>query len=174
MRSHVDDRLPNGCLFARLEYEVTTPLGNRLIVMINHLKSRVWRRGSVGRQAQSPGRAYEGGMRSWDAGTNYIAVIGDLNDTPASTPLEPLISGTDLKDAFTPPPSTTGLSGNMAVARRLKIDYLLSPALSNKVCGGVYRKGMWLGLGPSGRLTTASRVPRRASDHAALWVDLDL
>jgi len=42
MRSHVDDRLPNGFpSFARLpEYEVTTPLGNRLIVMINHLKSK--------------------------------------------------------------------------------------------------------------------------------------
>jgi len=43
MRSHVDDRLPNGFpLLSRdcPEYEVTTPLGNRLIVMINHLEER--------------------------------------------------------------------------------------------------------------------------------------
>jgi len=40
-------------------------------------------------------------MRSYGTQAPTTSVIGDLNDTPASTPLEPLISGTDLKDAFT-------------------------------------------------------------------------
>lgn len=52
--SHVDNRLPNGFpVFARdcPEYMVTTPMGNKVIVMVNHFKSK-----GYGGQAASDAR----------------------------------------------------------------------------------------------------------------------
>jgi endonuclease/exonuclease/phosphatase family metal-dependent hydrolase len=185
MRSHVDDLLSNGTpIFSRdcPEFEVTTSSGNRLVVMVNHLKSK-----GYGSQASSNARRqaqaervkeiYEGLI---DDGTELIAVIGDFNDTPASAPLAPLLADTDLQDAFLHPsfedggfPGTYGsaTAGN-------KIDYLLlSPKLFDKVTGGgVWRKGMWPGVRPKkwDVYDEITRPEEAASDHAAIWVDLDI
>ena len=86
----------------------------------------------------------------------------------------------DLRDAFTHEsfddgghPGTFGLcnAGD-------RIDYLfLSPKLFARVtAGGVFRKGMWPGSRPR-RWETYAEVARpeeAASDHAAVWVDLDV
>lgn len=185
MRSHVDDRLANDQpVFSRdcPEFEVATPTGARLVVMVNHLKSKGYggttdsnaRRKA---QAERVAEIYEGLIAS---GTEHVAVIGDLNDTPTSGPLEPLIKGTTLKDVFEHPsfddgghPGTFGLCNATN-----KIDYiLLSPSLFGKVkAGGVFRKGMWPGSRPR-RWDTYAELGRPAeagSDHAAVWVDLDI
>jgi endonuclease/exonuclease/phosphatase family metal-dependent hydrolase len=183
MRSHVDDRLPNGFpVFSRdcPEYEVTTPLGNHLIVMVNHLKSK----GYGGTAASDAKRKVQAERMKAiyeelrDAGSDHIAIIGDLNDTPVSAPLEPLISGTDLKDAFThlafDDGGYPGTYGSCTAAN--KIDYLLlSPALFDKVrAGGVYRKGMWPGVRPRKweAYDSIKRPQEAASDHAALCCGL--
>lgn len=185
MRSHVDDRLANGQpVFSRdcPEFEVTTPGGSRLVVLVNHLKSNGYggtAASNARRKAQAARVAeiYKGLIAD---GTKHVAVIGDLNDTPDSDPLEPLIAGTTLKDIFEHPafddgghPGTYGLCNPSN-----KIDYmLLSPSLFQKVrAGGVFRKGMWPGSRPK-RWDAYAEVTRKAdagSDHAALWVDLDL
>ena len=114
-----------------------------------------------------------------EAGDAHIAVIGDLNDTPESAALAPLLEGTSLTDISEHPafdnggyPGTYGASG---VAN--KIDYLLlSPALFGRVrAGGVLRKGMWPGVRPRKWEVYAelTRPQEAASDHAALWADLD-
>jgi exonuclease III len=59
-----------------------------------------------------------------------------------------------------------------------KIDYLLlSPALFERIQGGgVYRKGMWPGTMPK-RWNTYPELHRpndAASDHAAIWVDIEV
>ncbi|MFN3524492.1 MAG: endonuclease/exonuclease/phosphatase family protein [Paracoccus sp. (in: a-proteobacteria)] len=185
MRSHVDDRLANDQpVFSRdcPEFEVTTPGGARLVVMVNHLKSKGYGGTSASnarRKAQAE-RVAEIYKRLIAEGTEYIAVIGDLNDTPSSDPLRPLIEGTTLKDIFLHPdfddggyPGTYGLCNAPN-----KIDYiLLSPGLYDKVAaGGVFRKGMWPGSRPK-RWQTYSELGKPAdagSDHAALWVDLDI
>jgi endonuclease/exonuclease/phosphatase family metal-dependent hydrolase len=89
MRSHVDDRMANGVeIFSRdcPEYHLTTPNGNRLIVMVNHFKSKGY--GTVAgsnvrrkAQAQRVKEIYEGLIAQ---GAQFIAVAGDLNDTPDS------------------------------------------------------------------------------------------
>ncbi|MFC7398064.1 endonuclease/exonuclease/phosphatase family protein [Chelatococcus sp. GCM10030263] len=184
MRSHVDDRAANGeQIFSRdcPEFSVTTPDGNQLVVMVNHLKSK----GYGGRAASNAKRRlqaervraiYEDVLAG---GTEYVAVIGDLNDTPESEPLKPLLDS-NLKDAFTHPafddggyPGTYGLcnAGD-------KIDYLLlSPALYARVeGGGVFRSGMWPGSRPK-RWDVYEELKRKedaGSDHAAVWVDLDI
>ncbi len=185
MHSRVDDRLPNGSpLFSRdcPQFEVATPGGATLHVLLNHFKSKGYggtAASNARREAQAR-RVAEIYRALIDDGVEHVAIMGDLNDTPSSTPLAPLLNDTDLRDIFTHPrfddggyPGTYGLC-NAAN----KIDYiLLSPTLFDRVmAGGVWRKGMWPGSRPR-RWETYPEVERpqeAASDHAALWVDLEI
>jgi hypothetical protein len=113
-------------------------------------------------------------------GIEYIAIVGDLNDTPNSVPLQRLIAHTDLKDVFTHSsfddggyPGTYGLC-----SASNKIDFmLLSPGLFGRVSvGGVLRQAMWPGKRPR-RWDTFPELVREqdaGSDHAAIWVDLNI
>ncbi len=185
MRSHVDDQAPNGeNIFSRdcPEYAVETPAGNRLVILVNHFKSKGFggpaesnaRRKS---QARRVAEIYKGLA---DAGEKFVAVVGDLNDTPESDPLEPLLAGSDLKDAFVHPQfddgGHPGTYGSCTATN--KIDYLLlSPALMAKVVkGGVIRMGMWPGVRPRKWDVYPELEEKRdaASDHAAIWVDVDI
>jgi endonuclease/exonuclease/phosphatase family metal-dependent hydrolase len=185
LRSHVDDRLPNGeAVFSRdcPEFEVTTPSGECLLVLVNHLKSKGYggtAASNARRQAQSEriAQIYKGLI---DNGARNIAIVGDLNDTPESAPLAPLLQHTDLKDIFTHPAfDDGGYPGTYDLCNAAnKIDYiLLSPNLFGRVqAGGVFRKGMWPGSRPK-RWETYAEVGRKAdagSDHAALWAEIDL
>lgn len=185
MRSHVDDRSADDqTIFSRdcPEFEVTTPTGARLIVMVNHLKSKGYggKAASDARrrlQAERVAQIYTGLI---DQGIEYVAVVGDFNDTPDSDPLSPLLMGTSLTDIFKHDAfDDGGYAGTYGLCNASnKIDYmLLSPALLAKVeRGGVFRKGMWPGSRPK-RWDTYSELerPRDAgSDHAALWADLNI
>ena len=59
-----------------------------------------------------------------------------------------------------------------------KIDYvLLSPALFSKVTGGaVFRKGVWGGKNGTlfPRYETMTNASQAASDHAAIYADIDI
>jgi len=186
LRSHVDDRTGGGVpVFSRdcPEFEVTAPSGATLLVLVNHFKSK-----GYGSQADSNAKRHAQAERvaaiyreRRAAGAELIAVIGDFNDAPTSAPLKPLVRDTDLTDIFALPdfddggyPGTHGLCGGIST----KLDYiLLSPALTSRVqAAGVFRKGMWPGVRPV-RWETFPEVaaPKNAaSDHAALWVDLDI
>jgi hypothetical protein len=95
MRSHVDDRMANGkTVFSRdcPEYDVVTPHGKHLTIMMNHFKSK-----GFGTQASSSARRKAQATRAAEiyealkqAGNQHVAVIGDFNDTPASVPLHRL------------------------------------------------------------------------------------
>jgi len=185
MRSHVDDRLPDGAFtFSRdcPEYVISTPAGNRLVVLVNHFKSKGFgtpASSNARRRAQAQ-RVREIYQRLTEEGNGLVAVLGDLNDTPDSTPLEPLLNDSDLRDVSEHPafddggfPGTFGgcSAGN-------KIDYiLLSPRLFETVsAGGVNRMGMWPGVRPK-KWEVFPQVRRPedvASDHAALWVEFDI
>ncbi len=185
MRSHVDDWLPNGApIFSRdcPEFFVTTPQGKEIVILVNHFKSKGYgtKRAADARrkaQAQRVKEIYEGLVAE---GHDQVAVIGDLNDVPDSAPLRPLIADTDLKDVFTHPTfDDGGYPGTFGLCNAAnKIDYiLLSPRLFEQVrCGGVWRKGMWPGSRPR-RWETYAEVRTShdaASDHAAIWVDINL
>lgn len=185
MRSHVDDETPNGeNLFSRdcPEYGIETPGGNRLVILVNHFKSK-----GFGSPAQSSARRKIQAQRVAEIckglsedGEKFFAVVGDLNDTPDSAPLRPLLVGTGLQDAFEHPDfddgGHPGTYGSCTAAN--KIDYLLlSPALMERVTkGGVLRKGMWPGVRPKKWDVYPELKEKRdaASDHAAIWVDVDI
>src|SRR5262249_20751632 len=114
-------------------------------------------------------------------GVTRIAVIGDFNDTPDSSPLAPLLAqGSDLRDVFDHPnfqsDGRPGTFGNGAKSE--KIDYiLLSPELFTLVTtAGVFRKGVW--GGKNGDLfphfPEMTKAIHAASDHAAVFVDLNI
>lgn len=185
MRSHVDDRLANGSLvFSRdcPEYEIMTPGGTRLIVLINHFKSKghgSFAASNARRLAQAS-RVKEIYDALRQAGNDHVAIVGDFNDTPASAPLKPLLQDSDLKDvsahAAFDDGGRPGTFGSSTAAN--KIDYiLLSPALFGAVtAGGINRKGMWPGVSPKkwDIFPEVTRPEEIASDHAAVWVDLTI
>lgn len=184
IRSHVDDRDAKGVIFSRdcAEYDVTTPQGNTLVVLVNHLKSKGYGAPAASnakrlRQAQRIADIYKALVAG---GQPNVAVIGDLNDTPDSAPLAPLLVHTDLQDITAHPnyqsDGRPGTWGNGSASQ--KLDYiLLSPALFARVdAAGVNRMGVWGGVNGTlfPHLPEIQKESDAASDHAALWVDLDL
>lgn len=111
---------------------------------------------------------------------DYVAILGDLNDTPDSAALSPLVQDTDLVDVSAHPNfDWQGRHGTYGSSKTDKIDYiLLSPKLFSRVThGGVFRKGVYRGPRtqdpwPVYPLLTAK--VHEGSDHAAVWAALDL
>ncbi len=190
MQSHVDLRMPNGQpVFSRdcPVYEVGTPGGQALFVLPNHFKSKFGGNDPSSRakrraQAQAVADIYH---RLVAQGATLIVVLGDLNDTPDSPDLAPLLAGTDLRDASDHPAFTDleflANNGNRGIGTYGlgndgdKIDYLLlSPALFAAMTGGgLFRKGAWPGSRPV-RWDTypeLTRPHRAASDHHLIWAD---
>jgi predicted extracellular nuclease len=183
--SHVDDTDSEGQIFSRdcAEYKVRTPSGNILLVLVNHFKSKGY--GSQDdndakrkRQSQRVREIYE---QHLNEGFEYIAIAGDLNDTPKRDPLKPLLgNGSDLIDIMTHPKfigdDREGTHGNGT--QNGKLDYILmSPKLSSQVqVGGIERRGVW--GGKNGDLfphfPEIKTAKDAASDHAALWVEFNL
>jgi len=184
IRSHVDDTDAKGEIFSRdcPEYVITTATGERVVVLVNHLKSK-----GYGTAADSNAKRQRQAAR---IATIYrrlrklkelnVAVVGDFNDTPDSKPLAPLLAKTDLRDITTHEAFTSdGRPGTYANGTKSnKIDYLLlSPALFKRVTGGaIYRKGVW--GGKHGTLwehyPTMTNGTQAASDHAAIYADVDI
>jgi endonuclease/exonuclease/phosphatase family metal-dependent hydrolase len=184
MRSHVDDVDPHGRIFSRdcAHYVIALPGSRKLVVLMNHFKSKGYGDQRTSdekreRQAERVAEIYKGLRRD---GIELVAVMGDFNDFPASPPLQPLLAQTDMKDISTHPrfddggfPGTFGSCGATN-----KIDFiLLSPDLMQKVQrGGIFRKGLWPGKRPKKWEVYPSITEpiHAASDHAAIWADIDL
>ncbi|MBR0756410.1 endonuclease/exonuclease/phosphatase family protein [Bradyrhizobium jicamae] len=181
--SHVDDEDDGGLIFSRdcAQFEIETAKGNSLIVLANHFKSKGFGTPATSnakrkRQSARVAQIY----RQLRDKHKFIAVIGDLNDTADSDPIGPLFSQTGLKDISEldgfddggrPGTFKNGTASN-------KIDYiLLSPALFEKAtAGGIFRMGVW--GGKNGDLfphfPEIEREVEAASDHAAIWAELDI
>ncbi len=190
MLSHVDERRDGKTVFSRdcPEFEITTPDGNQVLIMVNHFKSK------FGNQSQSNARRKQQAevvAEYYNAriaeGVENIIVMGDLNDSPASNPLKPLLD-TSLKDASEHPSFTdfefNANNGNTGIGTydlgndKDKIDYLLvSPNLFGKITnGGLFRKGAWPGSQPP-RWDVYPELTRRehaASDHHLIFADIDI
>lgn len=184
MRSHVDDPGPNGSpVFSRdcAEYEFEVD-GDKLLLMVSHLKSKGFGKASTSnaRREEQAKRIAEIYAERRKEGWENIVIAGDFNDTPDSGPLSPLLQKTDLKDASQLQGWAWGeREGTYGSGEKDKIDYLLlSPALQPRVkAGGVNRKGLWHGprtQNPWEMLPTLTKEVEAASDHAAVWVELDL
>lgn len=185
VRSHVYDRDGGRTIFSRdcPEFHLRLPSGVTLVVLANHFKSK----GYGGAQASNAKRRLQAArvraiyedLRG--RGFDHIVVAGDLNDTPDSDPLAPLLQGgSDLRDISEHASFVSdGHPGTYAEARADdKIDYLLlSPSVYDKVKGGgVDRRGVWANKNGDRwpRLAEIEQPWHAASDHAALWADLNV
>jgi len=173
------------------EYAVSTLAGEVIWVIPNHFKSKFGgndQRSIDKRKAQAifTRVIYE---RLRADGHDNIVVLGDLNDTPDSEPLQPLLANSDLRDVSEHELFDTGeFKGREGTDERGigtyglgndgdKIDYLLlSPALFNRVtAAGLFRKGAWPGSRPP-RWTIYPELTEKvhvASDHHVIWVEID-
>jgi len=179
VRSHIDDRNPNGQrTFSRdcAEYVIELSGGRRLVILANHFKSK---RGGNDHTAQAKRlaqatRAHEIAKQAL-AISPLVLLAGDLNDTPDSAQLAPLWHD-GFQDVQTHPSYPTDRPGtfdNGAAAN--KIDYLimspsLQPLLQRAAIErrGTYHPHLWT---PFDSVTSAAD---NASDHHLVWADFNL
>ncbi len=185
MISHVDDADAAGLIFSRdcPEYEITTAKGNKLLVLVNHFKSKGYGSPSASdakrtRQARQVRTIYDKRLAE---GYKHIAIAGDLNAAPDEPALAPLrFADSGLTDIMSHAKFTgdgrPGTHANGTAAE--KLDYILmSPDLSAKVtAGGVERRGVWGGTNGKlfPHLPEITKKIEAASDHAALWMEADI
>ncbi|MEE3850194.1 endonuclease/exonuclease/phosphatase family protein [Gordonia sp. LSe1-13] len=185
IHTHVFDADDKGVIFSRdcCEYHLAAPGKPRLVVLVNHFKSKGYsspgdRLGNTKRSRQSTqvAKIYHSLV---DQGFEHVAVVGDLNDLPDSESLKPLIAKTDLRDISEHETfDWQGREGTYGSTND-KIDYvLLSPALFERATGGgVFRKGVWRGprtRNPWEIYDSLTADVHQASDHAAVWAELDI
>lgn len=185
VRTHVDDTIDGKRVFSRdcAEYHIVLDQNRRLVVLANHLKSKGYGTPAVNdatrkRQARRIREIYDG-LRA--SGHDLVAIMGDLNDSPDRDPLSPLLGdGSDLRDVSAVAGfidgGRPGTYGNCTA--KDKIDYILmSPALfALASSGGIDRSGVWGGTNGTlfPHIPEVTKAAEAASDHAALYVDLDL
>jgi endonuclease/exonuclease/phosphatase family metal-dependent hydrolase len=193
MRSNVDDPdpgAPGEHLFSRdcAEYQCRLPGGAVVWVLLNHLKSQSGGGGPKrARQAQGVRDIVDGLVRE---GAGNIMVMGDLNEGPPAEgqgppnlaplfdPSGPLIDVYSLA-TFDPGPRP-GTFQSCAIRERF--DYVfLSPDLAARVtAGGIERCGLWGNPGnknPPALWDVYDEIDgssHAASDHAAVFVDIDV
>jgi predicted extracellular nuclease len=163
------------------EYFVETPAGTQLLVMVNHLKSKGYGPGdkSDRRRLLQATRVRQIYQERRAQGVDHIVILGDFNDTPQSAPLDPLLGqGSDLRDISTVAGfEDGGYPGTYSTANaNNKIDYILcSPAVFAAVSGaGVFRTGVWTASNRWPMYPNMTRAEDAASDHAALWADIQI
>ncbi len=205
MRSHIHDlgkdidaterpeTLPaESTIFSRdcPEYAVTTPTGEVIWVLPNHFKSKFGgnNQRSIDKRTAQAIRTRDIYNRLLADGHDNVVVLGDLNDTPDSEPLQPLLEST-LRDVSEHPLFDTGeFTGREGTDERGigtfglgndgdKIDYLLlSPSLFKRVtAAGLFRKGAWPGSRPV-RWTVYPELTEKvhvASDHHVIWAEIN-
>jgi endonuclease/exonuclease/phosphatase family metal-dependent hydrolase len=183
--SHVDDSDERGTIFSRdcAEYRLRTPSGKTLLVLVNHFKSKGngSQKGSDAKRKRQAIRVRQIYDEHRKQGYEYIAIAGDLNDTPDRDPLSPLLeNNSNLIDVMQHDSYIgDGRKGTFGKGyKNDKIDYILmSKELASRATrGGIERRGVW--GGEDGNLFPhfdEIKVEKdAASDHAALWVDIDI
>jgi endonuclease/exonuclease/phosphatase family metal-dependent hydrolase len=177
-RTHIFDLGPNDePIFSRdcIEYAVRSPAGTEVLVLVNHFKSK--RGGGDARRLRQATRVKEI-VNERLAEHPHLVVLGDFNDTPDSASLAPLLNGTPLRDISTSPEfDDGGFPGTFETqSAPSKIDYvLLSPSLMDRVTdGGIFRRGVFSASDRWPFFDTITAKVHQASDHAAIWADIDL
>lgn len=177
------DRFP---LFSRdcLEVELKLGNGSSLWILQNHLKSKLGAAEASDKKREAQARRIKTILEErYDLERDYVVVCGDLNDTPDSAPLAPLLEMPGMKDVLDIVgwPAADRWTYYYARERRAtQIDYLLlSRALWEKVRkAGIDQRGVAdVAEVSEGRVEPMDGVTswrNVASDHGAVWADLDL
>jgi endonuclease/exonuclease/phosphatase family metal-dependent hydrolase len=187
IRSNVDTKDAIGTVFSRdcPQYEVLTPNGTVVHILVNHFKSQSGGGGSKRRRQATEVRKI---VDELVLQGQHVIVIGDLNEGP-TTPgtqannLRALFdNNSPLIDCYSLPTFQVGNRPGTfdSCGLRNRLDYMLiSQSLQpNFAGGGVFRTGLW-----GSRVTRPTawatyqdmtKSLEQASDHAAVFVDLNI
>jgi endonuclease/exonuclease/phosphatase family metal-dependent hydrolase len=187
IRSNVDTTDAQGVVFSRdcCEYEVSTPSGSVLHVLVNHFKSQSG--GGGGKRRRQADKVREIADHLIAEG-KHVIVLGDLNEgQPAEDQPPPSLSplfdpAGSLRSCYDLPGFDVGKRPGTynAAGIRDRLDYILlstslEPAFTR---GEVFRKGVW-----GSRITRPTNwdtypemttAVHQASDHAAVVANLAL
>ena len=185
VRTNIFDDDGTKSVFSRdcLEVEVDIGADKTMWLLVNHLKSKGYGRpasSTARRKSQAQAIAKILNSRH-DLNNRYVVVAGDLNDTPGSAPLRPLLGVSNLHDSL-----DLKFAANMEArwtysyrGSKDQIDYvLLSEPLKSKFRdAGVERRGIYkvnqVTNNAIRRYSGITRPTEQASDHGAVWVDLE-
>ncbi|MGH9254514.1 MAG: endonuclease/exonuclease/phosphatase family protein [Vicinamibacterales bacterium] len=187
IRSNVDAVDAVGTVFSRdcPQYEVRTPNGTTVHVLVNHFKSQSGGGGAKRqRQAAEVRRIVDGLVQQG----HHVVVLGDLNEGPPAVGSQaPNLSSlfdnnSPLVDCYSLPGFDIGNRPGTydSCGLRNRFDYILiSQSLMPLFTGGgVFRKGLW-----GDRVTRPTawetypeidNASEQASDHGAVFVDLTI
>jgi endonuclease/exonuclease/phosphatase family metal-dependent hydrolase len=179
VRTHIFDLPAAPPIFARdcAEYIVQIPsIGKPFIFMANHFNSKGSDPTGLKRRLPQATQVRKIVTDRLGQGFTHVIVAGDLNDTPNSQGLAPLLTHPQLTDAvkqFSGMIDPTGKRLGTYETGKQQIDYILmSPAVSAVAKNaGIERRGhyapkTWKAFDT----VTSSRM--EASDHHAVWADL--
>lgn len=187
IRSNVDYQDDSGEVFSRdcPQFEVVTPSGTTLHILVNHFKSQSGGGGPKRRRQAGAVRAI---VEELVADNQHVIVMGDLNEGPRAINQHvenfgPLYEdNSPLVDCFSLPGFDVGRRPGTfdSCGLRNRLDYIfLSQSLVPTFRSGtVFRKGLW-GSRQSRpdnweTYVEMTRSAHQASDHAALVIELDI
>jgi endonuclease/exonuclease/phosphatase family metal-dependent hydrolase len=164
------------------EYEVFLPNGNSLFVLCNHLKSKGYDlAGTADARRKKQAKAIADILKAYDLSQQWVVVAGDLNDTPDSGPLKPLMEVTNLFDVLSLQyPNEPKKRWTYHYNDFEQIDYVLvsKPLKTRFIEAGVQRKGMYNlknltasddAIENETQYNTVTHWKNAASDHGAVW-----
>ena len=185
IRSNVDAADAQGEIFSRdcAQYEVRTPGGAALHVLVNHFKSQSG--GGGQKRLRQATKVREIVDRLVQQG-QHVVVLGDLNEGPQDAGgqapnLAPLFSNNSpIADCYSLPGfDVGGRPGTYdSCGLRNRLDYIFLSASLPMSGGGLFRKGLW-----GSRKTRPDKwatypemteAVEQASDHAAVYVELNI
>ncbi|MHC4570894.1 MAG: endonuclease/exonuclease/phosphatase family protein [Planctomycetota bacterium] len=187
IRSNVDTVDAIGTVFSRdcPQYKVRAPSGAEVHVLVNHFKSQSGGGGPKRQRQAAEVRSIVDGLV---AQGQHVVVLGDLNEGPATAGSQAnnltnlFDNNSPLVDCYALPNFQVGNRPGTydSCGLRNRLDYILiSQSLQPSFTGGgVFREGLW-GTRVT-RPTNWATYPDmtqssgQASDHAAVFVDLDI
>ena len=164
------------------EYEVFLPNGKSLFVLCNHLKSKGYdSAGTADARRKRQAKAIADILKTYDLSQQWVVVAGDLNDTPDSGPLKPLMDVTNLFDVLSLQyPNEPKKRWTYHYNDFEQIDYVFvsKPLKIKFIEAGVQRKGMYNlknltasddAIENETQYETVTHWKNAASDHGAVW-----
>lgn len=187
--THIFDGSGNSRTFSRdcPEYEILLPNGQSLYLLCNHLKSKGYDyNGNADNRRQRQATAIADILKGYDLETDLVVVAGDMNDTPDSLPLKPLMDVDNLFDVLELQfGNDKGKRWTYHYTSFEQIDFVLvsKPLKEAFLKAGVERRG----IAKLKKLTendpavpdeieydSVTSWTNQASDHGAVWAEFEL
>ena len=184
--THMFDGTSASKIFSRdcPEYEVYLPNGQPVYVLCNHLKSKGYGDAATSdARRKSQATAIAEILKHYDLRKDYVVVAGDLNDTPDSAPLKPLMDVRYLYDVLALQcPNDYKKRWTYHYRSFEQIDYVLvsKPLKDRFVKAGVERRGIYNlksltsndpEIDDEEQYDSVTHWTNAASDHGAVWAE---